>query len=154
MLSVMAAGRPFLFLCIVILALFSYNENVYVNAYSVTLDASSNMECYYHEAVVNQPCSGTFEVITGDTHALVVSVVGPPPKNFLHFESKYMDGVDSERDLTEGSFEFVAEMAGRYKMCFTKTEDAKEDITIAFNFRLQPVDGNQDYEYAGQLCIQ
>jgi hypothetical protein len=134
-------------LVVAVLLLVCVDES---HGYSVTLDADHEMECYFHEAAQQQPSSGTFEVISGDTKELIVTVIGPPPKSYVHYESKYAEGVDSERDLSEGAFDFAAEVAGHYKMCFERVPNAKTDITVAFNFRVQSMDSNQDYEYAGK----
>lgn len=114
--------------------------------YSTKLYAGTK-ECFIVTTVTGIPCTGSFEVISGDPNSLIISVVGPSPRRFLHFESKFKSGVDSEKDLSEGSFSFDADADGDYTFCI-ESVGKSDDTTVAFNFRAIST-GEQDYEYIG-----
>ena len=79
---------------------------------------------------------------------MITTVNGPGPNNELHYESKYAEGLDSEKDLTEGSFSFDASVDGEYRICFENIGES-DVFTLAFNFRAIASDSKRDYEYIG-----
>lgn len=115
-----------------------------VDAYSITLKPKAK-QCFIVEAVAGTSCSGSFEVISGDALAIAVKVTDP--KHGLQFESRLIEGQD-EKDLSEGSFSFDAELDGDYTMCIGNGNDG-EDTVVAFNFRAMPTSGTMDYQYVG-----
>lgn len=118
-----------------------------VEAFSVTVKYKSE-NCYIVTSESAETVSGSFEVITGEPEQIIVSVNGPPPINYLFYESMYKSGPDAEKDLSEGEFSFVANKAGDYKLCIRSNDKVfKEDTTVAFNFRT--LSGEKDYKYKG-----
>ena len=131
-------------LLILILALLVGN----LNGFSVTVKYKSE-ECFVVSSESADTVSGSFEVITGEPEQIIISVNGPPPINYLFYESKYKSGPDSENDLSEGEFSFVANKAGDYKLCIRSNDKIfKEETTVAFNFRTLSGE-QQDYKYKG-----
>jgi p24 family protein beta-1 len=122
-------------------------------SYSVNIEPKGK-ECFIVTASQGDTCSGSFEVISLYPEPIAVSVVGPPPENFLHFESIQKEGVDQKTDqeLSEGSFQFDVEVSGDYTMCIENGNDVVEtdgnDRVVAFNFRVTETD-EVDYEYRG-----
>lgn len=117
--------------------------------YSIEIE-SGDQHCFIVNAAAGIPCTGSFEVITPDPEPIIVRVTGP--KNALHFESKYKGDDLGEQNLSEGSFQFDADVDGDYKMCISNgdKETGGDGVlrTVAFNFRAVAT-GQKDYEYAG-----
>lgn len=125
-------------------------ENAF--SYSIVVAPSAPPQCFIVTTTADTPCTGSFEVISGDPDSLVVSVIGPPPDSTIHFESSFKDGVDADRDLSEGSFSFDAPVDGDYVMCISNSAAITDttDRVVAFNFRsLKREDGELNYEYVG-----
>ena len=89
---------------------------------------------------------------------VVIRVVGPPPKNELHFESRFREDMKEDdviKTLSEGAFSFDAELDGDYTICISNGNvDNDAEISdglsrvVAFNFRMYSEKG-KDYEYTG-----
>jgi hypothetical protein len=108
----MVYGALLVIFCLIILQLHE------ISAYSIKISPSSPPQCFLVTTTIpGIPCTGSFEVISGDADSLLITVIGPFPNKIVHFESKYKDGVDAERDLSEGSFSFDADIVGDYTMC-------------------------------------
>lgn len=136
------------FLLNLILLLCIYTTSIY--SYSVTVTYDSN-QCFILTSDSSSTVSGSFEVISGDPNQLIISVIGPPPLKYVHFESKYKAGLEEEKDLSEGEFAFISNKAGDYQMCLASNDDVGSDglpAVIAFNFRTLS-SGEQDYQYKG-----
>lgn len=123
---------------------------VWVASYSVNIEPGDK-QCFMVTAAQGDSCTGSFEVITPDPTPVIVSVRGPDEK--IHFESKQKEGVDqlSDKELSEGQFQFDAEEEGDYLMCIENgTEDESDGVTriVAFNFRIIESE-ETDYEYDG-----
>ena len=111
-------------------------------SYSITVTADSN-ECFVLAAEASSTVSGSFEIITGtilvlraelyllklyclvgDPNQIIVSVIGPPPLKYVHYESKLKFGLDNvDKDLSEGEFSFVANKSGDYQLCLASNDD-------------------------------
>ena len=87
--------------------------------YSISI-MSESRECYILSAGTGSVVSGSFEVITGEPTQVKVTVTGPAPNHFLHYESKFLDGPDADKDLSEGEFSFAANKAGDYQVQLNK----------------------------------
>lgn len=112
---------------------------------------SDSNQCFILTSDSSSTVSGSFEVITGDPNQLIISVIGPPPLNYVHFESKFKPGLEEEKDLSEGEFAFISNKAGDYQMCLSSNDDVGTDglpAIVAFNFRTL-ASGEQDYQYKG-----
>ena len=134
-------GLAALFATIIVKTSFSYSISI----------ASESRECYILSAGTGSVVSGSFEVITGEPTQVKVTVTGPAPNHFLHYESKFLDGPDADKDLSEGEFSFAANKAGDYQMCLLSNDEVGTDglpATVAFNFRVL-ASGEKDYEYKG-----
>lgn len=107
-----------------------------------------NKECFIVTASLGVPLTGSFEIISGDPKDFVITVEGPPPRSMMHFESKFKEGVDSQKDISEGTFSFDAEVEGEHTMCIENSADGTKG-TVAFNFRSIASGEQQDYEYIG-----
>ena len=85
---------------------------------------------------------------------MVITVVGPPPKSELHFESRHKEEDDVGKTLGEGAFSFDAELDGDYTMCISNGNSDNVGLSdgisrvVAFNFRMYSEKG-KDYEYTG-----
>lgn len=119
--------------------------------YSVTLE-SSEEHCFFVTAEQDDTCTGSFEIITPNPAPVIVTVTGPEPARTLHFESRQGEGVDAKTDkeLSEGSFQFEAEVEGDYVMCISNGKEDADGVVriVAFNFRTSQQEEG-DYEYNG-----
>ena len=130
---------------IFVISLF-YTET---EAFSILVPYKSE-QCFVVTAASSDSVTGSFEVIDGEPKQVIIKVLGPPPINFIHYESQFKSGVDSEKDLSEGEFSFIANKAGDYKMCIGSNDAIfvdKEKILVGFNFRT--LTGEQNYKYKG-----
>jgi hypothetical protein len=122
-----------------------------VEGYSVTLEPSEE-QCFFVTAEQDDTCAGSFEVITPNPAPIIVTVTGPEPARTVHFESRQGEGVDAKTDkeLSEGSFQFEAEEAGDYVMCISNGKEDADGVVriVAFNFRTSQQEEG-DYEYNG-----
>ena len=109
-------------------------------------------QCFIITASQGSTCAGSFEVITPNPIPIIVEVIGPKPKETVYFQSKQREGVDvkSEKELSEGSFEFEADEEGDYSMCIGNGKEIADGITrtVALNFRTTELEEG-DYEYNG-----
>lgn len=117
-------------------------------AWSYSVDISGgDKRCFLVSAFPGFSCTGSYEIISPDPKPIIVSVNGPSPKNFLHFEAKFNPG-EPDKDLSEGSFQFDTDLEGYYSLCFANGDEENNDgasRTVAFNFRAIAL-GEEDYE--------
>ena len=128
-----------LFVCLLALALMCLSSRV--SAYTIDL-LPGTTECFVIALDVDQPCSGSYEVITNSPDPIVVTVDGPDKNlHYSNVKSKGNEPTDDEEHSVDSgdSFEFDAVLEGDHTMCLhydeTKGENTDLKRTIAFNFR-------------------
>lgn len=120
-----------------------------VTSLSVKLSRNSRPQCFIVHATKGTAVSGSFEVIIGEPQS--IEIVVSSRKN-IQFESKYVGGVDADKDLSEGTFSFEADEDGDYSMCIGNNKDVDTDSgekIIAFNLRSLETVEQGDYQYVG-----
>jgi hypothetical protein len=114
-------------------------------AYTIGLKPGDK-ECYIISLESDQPCSGSYEVITKSPDPINVTVTGPDGTiNYQndpyadHGFDKKDDKMDAEDEPDSGdAFQFDAILEGDYTMCLhydKEMSDDTEERILAFNFR-------------------
>lgn len=120
-----------------------------VFSYSVIVK-NDERHCFVVQATIGVTVTGSFEVISPNPKAIIVTLIGPSPDDYMHYESRYR-GTGEDSEFSEGSFLIVVTKEGDYTLCITNGEDGSgdgEDKLVAFNLR--SIGSNQeDYEYSG-----
>jgi len=129
----------------------------YANGYSTEI-YPGDRHCFIVPATTGSSCSGSFEVIsTLDPSQIKVSVIGPSPKNFVHYTSDSTDIKPEHEDIddnkySEGSFSFETDSDGDYTMCIANGSEEENDgeiRTVAFNLKALALGQEDGYEYVG-----
>eukprot|EP00164_Ancoracysta_twista_P002866 GFYU01003818.1.p1 GENE.GFYU01003818.1~~GFYU01003818.1.p1 ORF type:complete len:206 (+),score=53.02 GFYU01003818.1:94-711(+) len=82
-------------------------------------------ECFYEEAQVEDPISGSYQVATGGYLDVDTKVVGPDDKILY----------SGERE-SEGSFAFIAKKQGIYRFCFSNKMSTLTEKTVSFTLSI------------------
>lgn len=130
---------------------------LFTDGYSVDIEPGDK-QCFIVPATAGSSCSGSFEVISiQEPSEIKISVIGPSPKNFVHFASdstttKAEENEVDENNFSEGSFSFQTPSDGDYTMCISngsEDENDGETRTVAFNLKALAFGQEDGYEYVG-----
>lgn len=133
--------------------------SLHVKAYTIGLKPG-NKECFVLNLESDQPCSGSYEVITKSPDPILVTVRAPDGSFQYRNDPQGENGLKDEKgesspddEVDSGeAFEFDAILEGDYTMCMQydkEMADDGEERIMAFNFRASSKAPGFSKEYTG-----